>query len=234
MPTWLTLVNSPISRFVFAVLALGLLRLAILSLWGMLAAARRAGDRRIPLLPALRETVAWLFPLRRIHQSRRWYSYASYGFHIGLLVVSLFLANHLDLLHANLGFAWAAIAKPALDALTLLTIGCGAFLLFHRIYISGSRELSRPMDYLLLVFILNIFVSGFVAGRGWNPFPYDALMLFHTVNGLLLLALIPFTKIAHCVLYPLIRLSGEIAWRFTPQGGSRVIDTLYGPEGRKL
>jgi hypothetical protein len=90
------------------------------------------------------------------------------------------------------------------------------------------------MDYLLLVLILDIFVSGFVAGRAWNPFPYDGLMLFHSLNGLLLLALIPFTKIAHCVLYPLIRLSGEIAWRFTPQGGSRTVETLYGPEGRRL
>jgi len=234
MTVWLALVNGPLSRFVFGVLALGLLRLALLTLWGMLAAVRSAGDRHIPPAPALRETVSWLFPIRRIHHTRRWYSYASYGFHVGILMVSLFLANHLDLLQANLGFAWAAIAKPVLDVLTLLTIFCGGFLLFHRIYVTGSRELSKPMDYLLLVFILNIFGSGYLAGRVWNPFPYDALMLFHTLNGLLLLALIPFTKIAHCVLYPLIRLSGEIAWRFTPQGGSRAVETLYGPEGRRL
>jgi hypothetical protein len=54
------------------------------------------------------------------------------------------------------------------------------------------------------------------------------------LNGLLLLAVIPFTKIAHCVLYPLIRLSSEIGWRFTPHGGSQSVQSLYGPEGRKI
>ncbi len=234
MPAWLTLATGPIARFVLTLLILGLLRLVVLSIWGMAAAIRRAGDRRIPYARILSETLSWLFPVRRIHQTRRLYSYASYGFHIGILLAGLFLANHLDLLRANLGFAWMAIPKPILDGLTLLTIGCGLFLLLHRIYVLSSRRLSKGMDYLLLVFILNIFLSGFLAGRGWNPIPYDRLMLFHVLNGLLLLALIPFTKVAHCVLYPLIRLSSEVAWHFTRQGGSETIHSLYGPEGRKL
>jgi len=234
MPAWLTLATGPVSRFVLVILILGLLRLAVLSVWGMAAAVRRAGDHRIPYARILGETLAWLFPVRHIHQTRRMYSYASYGFHLGLLLAGLFLANHLDLLRANLGFAWMAIPKPVLDGLTLLTIACGLFLLLHRMYVLSSRRLSRAMDYLLLVFILNIFISGFLAGRGWNPIPYDGLMLFHVLNGLLLLALIPFTKIAHCVLYPLIRLRSEIAWHFTCQGGSETIHSLYGPEVRKL
>jgi hypothetical protein len=94
--------------------------------------------------------------------------------------------------------------------------------------------MSKALDYVLLLLILNIFVSGYVAGRVWNPIPYDTLMLFHTLNGVVLLILIPFTKIAHCVLYPLIRLGSEIAWHLTPQGGSDVVKTLYGPEERKI
>jgi len=90
------------------------------------------------------------------------------------------------------------------------------------------------MDYLLLVLVLNIFISGFVAGRAWNPVPYDSLMLFHTLNGGILLLITPFTKVAHCVLFPLIRLGSEIAWRFTPQGGDEVVKTLHGPQGRKI
>ena len=234
MPAWLNLSTGPVARFVLVVLVLGLLRLAILSVWGIISAIRCAGDRNIPLRRILLETVSWLFPIRHIHKTRRWYSYASYGFHVGILVVSPFLVNHLDLMQDNLGFSWAAISKPVLDLLTILTIACGLFLLLHRIYVLGSRKLSRAMDYLLLVFILNIFISGFVAGRSWNPFPYGATMLFHSLNALLLLALIPFTKIAHCVLYPLIRLSSEIAWRFARQGGSETIQALYGPEGRKI
>lgn len=234
MPAWLTLATGPIARFVLVVLILGLLRLALLSLWGMMAAIHRAGDRRIPFGRILAETLSWLFPVRHIHQTRKLYSYASYAFHVGLLLASLFLANHLDLLRTKLGFAWMAIPKPVLDGLTLITISGGLFLLLHRMYVLSSRRLSKAMDYLLLVFILNIFISGFLAGRSWNPLPYDRLMLFHVLNGLLLLVLIPFTKIAHCVLYPLIRLSSEVAWRFTRHGGSETIQSLYGPEGRKI
>lgn len=234
MPVWLTLATGPIARFVFLILFLGLLRLVILSVWGMVSAYRNAGDRNIPFKRILVDTLSWLFPVKHIQRHRRLFSYASFGFHVGLLISSLFLANHLDLLQANLGVAWPAITKPVLNLLTLVTIACGFVLLFYRIYVLSSRKLSNAMDYLLLVFILNIFVSGFVAGQAWNPIPYEGLMFFHVLNGLLLLALIPFTKIAHCVLYPLIRLGTELAWRFTQRGGSETIQTLYGPEGRKI
>jgi hypothetical protein len=90
------------------------------------------------------------------------------------------------------------------------------------------------MDYILLLLLLSLFVSGYIAGRPWNPIPYDSLMLFHTLTGIVIIVLTPFTKIAHCVLFPLIRLASEMAWHLTPRGGTDVIQTLYGPEGRKI
>lgn len=234
MPTWLRLAEGPVFRFALAVLLLGLFRLAALSLWGLAASIRRAGDRRIPYRELLVETLGWLFPVARLHRTRRFYSYASFAFHLGILAAGLFLANHLEILHANTGIDWAAMGKPVLDALTLVTFIAGGYLLLHRIYVASSRRLSKASDYLLLVVILNIFGSGFLAGRGWNPLPYDGLMLFHTLNGILLMLVIPFTKIAHCVLFPVIRLASEAAWHLTPRGGSETIRTLYGPEGRKI
>jgi hypothetical protein len=154
--------------------------------------------------------------------------------HLGIIFAGLFLSNHIAILRANTGIAWPTIYRPILDGLTLMAIVAGAYLLLYRIYVWGSRSMSKALDYVLLLLILNIFVSGYVAGRVWNPIPYDTLMLFHTLNGVVLLILIPFTKIAHCVLYPLIRLGSEIAWHLTPQGGSDVIKTLYGPEERKI
>ena len=234
MPTWLTMAISPLFRFALALLVLGLLRLVLILISEMITAVRRAGDRHIPYRRILRETVSWLFPVVRIHNTRQVYSYASFTFHLGILAAGLFLGNHLDILKANIGIAWPALTRPLLDALTLITIISGSYLLFHRIYVASSRKLSGKMDYLLLVFILNIYISGYLAGKPWNPVPYDGLMLFHTLNGILLMALIPFTKIAHCVLYPLIRLGSEIAWHFPSRAGSEVIETLHGPEGRRI
>jgi nitrate reductase gamma subunit len=234
MATWLKLAEGSILKLTLLLLCLGLLRRLILSVIDIAAAVQRAGDRRIPYFEIAKNTLGWLIPFRYIHSTRRVYSYASFGLHLGILFSGFFLSNHIDIIFKNLGISWVAIYKPILDILTLLAITGGLILLFFRIYNPVSRQLSKTMDYLLLIVILNLFLSGFVAGRGWNPFPYNGLMLFHTLNGILLLLLIPFTKIAHCILFPLIRLSSEIGWRFPREAGKKTVESLFGPESRKI
>lgn len=234
MPTWMILAKGPAFLFVLTLLILGLLRLIFLTTWDIVAAVRRAGDQRLPYRQIALQTVLWLLPFNKLHRNRAGYSIASFSLHVSLLIVSLFLRNHLDILQANIGFSWISISKPILDALTLVGILGTSVLLLLRLYMTGSRRLSRAADYLLLFMILNIFVSGFIAGSPWNPIPYDGLMLFHTVNGMILLLAIPFSKIAHCVLFPLIRLGTEVAWHFVPQGGSESMQTLQGPQGRNV
>jgi hypothetical protein len=234
MPIWMILAKGPAFLFVLIVLVLGLLRLILLSTWDILAAIRRAGDRRLPFRQIALQTVLWLLPFNRLHRNRAVYSIASFSMHLSILVVSLCLQNHLDILHSNIGLSWIAITKSILDLLTIVGIFGSCLLLLFRLYNSGSRRLSRSTDYLLLLVILNILVSGYLAGRSWNPIPYDGLMLFHTLNGMGLALLIPYTKIAHCVLFPLIRLGTEVAWHFTPGGGSETVKTLHGPQGRQI
>lgn len=234
MPTWILLAKGPALRFVLGICALGLLRLLLLTILDLIAAMRRAGDRRLPVRQIARQTLSWMAPVTRLHRSRPVYSFASFVLHLGVLFGGFFLANHLDILKDSLGVSWPALPKPALDALTLAALIGGAYLLFYRLYAVSSRRLSKLGDYLLLVILLNIMASGYIAGQSWNPVPYNDLMLFHTLNGAVLLLVMPFTKIAHCVLYPLIRLGSEIAWHFPPGGGEQVIQTLYGPEGRKI
>jgi hypothetical protein len=234
MPTWMILAKGPAFFFVLTLFVLGMFRLLVLTVWDIAAAVRRARDRRIPYAQLARQTLSWLLPLTRLNRARAIYSMAAFGLHLGILFGALFLRNHLDILRTNLGFTWSPFPKPLLDFLTVIGIVGAAILLFSRIYLHNSRQLSKLPDYLLLILLLNIFVSGFVAGRSWNPIPYDGLMLFHTLNGMAILAVGPFTKIAHCILFPLIRLGSEVAWHFTPQGGSRVVETLHGSEGRQV
>ncbi len=223
MPDWLSLATGPIGRFALALFILGSLRLFIIAVWDIASAVRKAGDRQIPYQRLLSTTVSWLVPLKHLFRSKSWYSYASVGFHLGILLIGLFLANHIDLFKSITGLSWPAISKTTLDFLTGIAILCGIVLLLHRLYVAESRALSKPMDYLLLVLLLNIFVSGFIAGKSWNPIPYNSLMLFHALNGIAIVATIPFTKISHCVLFPLIRLGSEVAWHFQPRSGQRVV-----------
>ena len=234
MPTWILLAQGPAFLSVLTVLLLGLLRLMILTTWDILAAIRHAGDRRLPYRQIALQTLLWLLPFNKLHRNRAGYSLASISLHLGILIVSLSLRNHLDIIQENIGFSWIAIAKPVLDVLTLIGIFGIVFLLLYRLYVINSRRLSRAADYLLLLILLNIFLSGYLAGRAWNPIPYDGLMLFHTLNGIALLLVTPFTKIAHCVLFPLIRLGTEVAWHFVPQNGRRPVQTIHEPEGRNI
>ncbi len=234
MPTWLIIANGPIGRFALALMVLGLLRLALLTVWDIIHALRSSHNRSVPYRKIFSTTLKWLVPFNRLHRAHGVYSYASVGLHIGVLLAGLFLSNHIDILTTITGLSWPALAKPLLDGLTLIAILGGLTLLFYRIYSPQSRVLSKSMDYIMLALILNIFISGFIAGRAWNPIPYNQLMLFHVLNGVVVLATAPFTKIAHCVLFPLIRLGSEIAWHMPAQAGERVVKALHGPEGRKI
>jgi nitrate reductase gamma subunit len=234
MPTWLEIASGPVLYFAMTILLLGLARQVLLTLWGLVEAIRRAGDRNIPYTQVVKDTLSWLVPISHLHRTRPVYSWASFLLHLGIIFTGLFLGNHIDILRSTWGLAWPAIPRHILDGLALLSIIAAAYLLAYRLYVRSSRTLSKFMDYLLLLIILNLFVSGYLAGRQWNPIPYDDLMLFHAINGIVLLILIPFTKIAHCVLFPLVRLCSEVAWHLTPQGGSEVVRTLYGDEGRPI
>lgn len=233
MLDWFVIAKSPLFIFVMAFVGLSVLRLIFLTLWDIAAAIHRAGDQRIPYLNIAFQTVSSLFPVHKLSQNRLGYTLASLSLHLGIFLVALFLRNHLDILQANAGFAWHPIAKPILDVLTLICILGGSYLLLYRVYVVNSRHLSKASDYLLLLLMLSIFISGYLAGQPWNPIPYNGLMLFHTLNGMLFLLLIPFTKIAHCVLFPLIRLGTEAAWHFTPRS-SPTVHSVHSPEGRNI
>ena len=167
-PTWLEIAKGPVLRFALVIMLLGLARLIVLAVWGMVSAVRRASHRRVPYPQVLKETVTWLVPLHRLHRTRPLYSYASFIFHLGLIFTMLFLQNHIDVLRASLGLGWPALPRFILDLLTLAGIITGVFLFLHRLYVRSARSLSRVMDYVLLLLLLNLFSSGYLAGRSWN------------------------------------------------------------------
>ncbi|MEW6404819.1 MAG: hypothetical protein AB1649_23730, partial [Chloroflexota bacterium] len=164
MPTWLILAKGPAFLFVMTIFVLGLLRLIVITVWDIITAVQRAGDRRLPYGRIVSQTLSWLVPVTRLHRARLVYSVASFGLHLGILFAGLLLRNHLDILQSNLGFAWFSIPKRILDTLTVLGIIGASILLLSRVYVSSSRFLTRASDYLMLLLLLNILVSGFVAG----------------------------------------------------------------------
>ncbi|MCG6957586.1 MAG: hypothetical protein LJF04_16470, partial [Gemmatimonadetes bacterium] len=158
------------------------------------------------------------------------FSLASYVMHVGILIVPIFLIDHVVLWEAFLGLDLPAIGKETADVLTLLTVGCGLVLLTLRVFQARHRMVSRPTDYALLVLVLLPFASGYLASHpSVNPCPWNVMMLIHVSSADLLLVLIPFTKLAHVVLFFFDRISA-VHWQLRPGAGDRVAEALHGKE----
>ncbi len=234
METLIDFGRGSLFRFAVAVAVLGLLRHAVLSLWGMRQVLRRAGDKRFALGPVIKRTFVHLNPARYFVGNRRLYSVLSAAFHVGLILVPIFLLGHIRLWRRGLGIGWPALPMSVADVLTLLTVITGLLLLVGRAWFIASRQMSRPQDWLLPPLIALEFLSGYLlAHPGSNPIGLRSLTLIHVGVGDLLLLVTPFTKIAHCAMLPFSQLVAEMAWRFVPGAGHDVVKTL-GKEGQPI
>jgi len=227
MESWLDFARGPLFRFSLAVLLLGLARILLLDLTAAYSAYRKAGDKTLPWGFIVRRTVQWAFPVNRVFTSRPLYSILSMLFHVGLLITPLFLFAHIELWRGAVGFGWFSIPKNIADVLTILTIACGLLLLVGRISSKASRFISRKQDYLWPVLLIVPFMTGYVCANGnVGPSAYQYSMLIHLLSAEAILFLLPFTKIAHCVLMPLSQFISNLAWKFPPETDDDVCTTL--------
>ncbi len=227
MEAWIEFGRGPLFRLCFSLMVLGLLRIVALTAIGIAESYRRSPDKIIPWKGIAKQTLAWLAPLGRLWNKRPVYSTISVLFHAGLLLVPFFLAAHVLLWKRSVGFAWPALPQPVADWLTLVVIAAALGLILGRVAHSGARALSRLQDYAWLILLAIPFATGYVcAHAAIGPKGYQTGMLLHVYSADLLMALIPFTKIAHCVLAPLSQLVTGIAWKFPAGAGDRVAATL--------
>ncbi len=222
MDAWLQLARGPLfwAALVFALLGLG--RHLVLTLWEGARAYRRAGDKDVPTRKILADTARWLFPTRTLRN--RWpYSVTTFLFHVGVILVPLFLAGHIALWRKALGFGWPALPNVVSTTLTLVVLAAAVAIIVQRVFVKESRVLSGFQDYAIPLLIAVAFGSGFmVMHPAWNPFGRDATLLVHVLSGDLLLFLTPVTKLSHMVLLPLTQLVSQLAWHFPPDAGERV------------
>lgn len=227
MEAWIEFGRGPLFRFAFCLMVLGLLRAAALSIHQIVEALARIPDRRMPLQQIVKQTAGWLFPFGRLWRRRPVYSTASFLFHVGLLVVPPFLLDHVRLWKQAVGFAWPAVPRDIADWLTLLTIGTGAGLFASRVLIRRHRALSCFQDFMWPLLLVVPYVTGYLCSHtALGPAAYRGLMVVHIWSAALILILIPFTKIAHCVLAPLSHLVTAVSWKFVPGAGDRIAATL--------
>ncbi len=234
MAQMIDFLTGPFFAFSALLMILGLLRLFIITILDMRAAFRNAGDKNIKFSKVIRETLIWMLPGKNTINTSAVFSVISFIFHIGLIIVPVFLFEHIIIWKHIFKFGWPAIGKSAADVLTLITIACGLVLLGYRIFSRKRRDLSAARDYLFLIIILVIYISGYLIQGKTRFLGFESRMLIHVLCGNLAMIIFPFTRLAHCILFPLVRLASAIAWHFPSNQGRELNRLLYGEEIKKI
>ncbi len=223
--------KGPLFAFTFLIMILGLARLVVIQVYSLIT-RKGARLRNAPWKSIVSDAMTWLVPVRHLVKGTILFSIMSFLCHIGMIVVPILLAAHITLWEGFLKVDLPSIAQGPADYLTLLTIVCLATLLVLRTFVRRQRTMSRPLDQFLLIVLLLIFSAGYLASHpNTNPFSWQLMMLTHLLSGNLLLLLIPFTKLAHVVLYPFDRVSA-LHWQLRPGAGDKVAKALFGEEAR--
>lgn len=201
---WLEFGRGPLFRFAFALMLLGLLRLVVLAFMrtrnnnhsGVGVPSARRG-------PTVRPGALWTVARALLLAV----------FHAGLIALPLFVAAHVFAWRRAVGFAWFALPKEVSDWLAVATVAAGAalFLMSSIDLARGVVEGRRPIWVLTL--LVPVATGYLAANFAFQPESYRFLMLLHVYSGNFILAVIPFTRVADCVLEPLARYVVRSPWR---------------------
>ena len=231
MQTWIDFAKGPLFAVTFTFMVVGLGRHIVLQTLQLRRCVKRLAIQKIAVGKNIKEMARWMIPVGRVHSSQPLLTVMSVLLHMGLLLVPLFLADHIAMWYAALGVRWPGLPPLVADGLTLMAIVAATILFGWRLLEAGARNLISASDYCLLATLVVSFGSGFMAMHpAVNPLAYNMMLLIHVLSAELVFVLIPTTKLAHCVLFPFLRFSSDIFWRMPSGAGEKVARELHGKD----
>ncbi|HBW17088.1 MAG TPA: hypothetical protein DEF41_13440 [Desulfovibrio sp.] len=154
----------------------------------------------IGLQGAVQSALKWLVPFGTYSwRQQPFFTVAFFLFHIGAVLVPLFLAGHNVILEERFGFSLPALPMGVADTLTVLAIIGLVMIALRRIALTEVRILTTGYDWFILAVSAAPFVTGFLARLHVGD--YDMWLLAHIITGELFLIVAPFTKLSHIVLF---------------------------------
>ena len=141
-----------------------------------------------------------------------------YVFHIGLFVVILFFAPHIEFIETALGISWSNLPSGLVDAVSAITLLSLVVALVLRLNTPSLRFLSTSGDYWAWLVTMLPVLTGYMA---YNHllFPYTLMLGLHILSVELLMVSAPFSKLTHIFSFALSR------WYQGYQAGHRGIES---------
>jgi nitrate reductase gamma subunit len=154
---------------------------------------------------SLRSILHWVFPFASVNWRSRWViSTATFLFHIGLVILPIFLLAHNVLIYESWGISWWTVSEGFADIMTMIVIACCVFFFLRRIFAPEVRFVTIADDYLILAIAFLPFITGFLAYHQWL-LPHKIMVILHMIFGSLMLIAIPFTRLGHMLYFFLTR-----------------------------
>jgi nitrate reductase gamma subunit len=231
MQEWIDFAKGPLFAFSFLLMLLGLGRHFLLQFHSIFISKGKQ-LKNVSWKKIFSDVGTWIVPVKHMIKGTVVFSTVSFVFHVAAIVVALLFIDHIVLWEDFFRVDLPSIGRTFADILTLITMGCILILFACRMLVKRQREMSRKSDYILLIMVLLPFLFGFLAGHpAYNPFPWQTAMLLHLLSAEVLFIVIPFTKLAHIILYFFERLSA-VHWQLKPGAGDKVAEALFGKEAK--
>lgn len=164
-----------------------------------LAKAKDGSSLAYMSLPyGLRSIFAWLIPFKALGwKSDPLMTVTTFLFHIGFLLVAVFLGAHVVLWDTAFGIELPMLPTQAGDIISFVVLaGCAVFA-YRRLALPHVKGVTRPKDWFALIIVALPFLTGVLAYHQiGSPLMMTTL---HVLAGEILLVLIPFTRLSHAL-----------------------------------
>lgn len=143
----------------------------------------------------------WIFPFASLNSRKRWViTTVTFFFHIGLVILPIFLLAHNVLIYESWGISWWTVSEGLADIMTMIVIACCIFFALRRVFAPEVRFVTFADDYLILAIAFLPFITGFLAYHQWL-FPHKTMVILHMLFGAIMLMAIPFTRLIHMIYF---------------------------------
>ncbi len=152
----------------------------------------------------LRSILHWSIPFgSRNMRMRPSFTIVSFLFHICLLLTPILTLGHVALWKESWGVSWWTLPSWLSVWMTVMVVLAAIMFFMRRIADPTVRLVSTWGDFVLVALVAAPFVTGLMAH--FQVGDYDTVIMIHMWSGAIWLAMIPFTRIAHMLFFPLTR-----------------------------
>ncbi len=182
---------------------IGLLVQFVLYFKGLSWQLDRVAYKQYPALGlkgAARSIIRWMIPFGTYGWRKQpFMTVIFFGFHIGAVLVPIFLLAHNTFLKEKIGFSLFTLNPTLADILTWAVVVSAILFAIRRIALPEVRILTTAYDYFILLISAAPFITGLIAR--YQVGDYKFWLTVHIFCGEVLLIAIPFTKLSHIALF---------------------------------